>query len=252
MTEYLPGGNPVGGSVGAIPVSETLGGKEIKLDGNDALKVKFSDDATYVTYPGGVKAPASAVGVGSVDNTSSSSDSDSYYDDSSDSYSESSDSYSESSSSSSESSSTSTSKGVTRKPIKVTKDNYDEIFWRRNQSMVGGGTVSKPAITGIGSREIAARIAVNKSNLEANSQKIKAAASKLDSIWNEIKVNQIGRINDSWVGSAAEEYTSKVLNMEPKVNAVKEALQLIAKSYDAAINEIDSKQSQLTSKIKGI
>lgn len=165
---------------------------------------------------------------------------------------------------SSDSSSATVAKQIERKPVRVSDNANTDRFVNPSHTSEKGNRsfintfsgVANPGAaavkTGEGIHSMITKIDVNKSNLEANSKKIRNAASKLDSIWNDIKVGQIGKINNSWVGSAAETYTSKVLDMEPKINAVKEALSLIARSYDAAISEIDSKQEQLKGKIQGI
>ena len=96
------------------------------------------------------------------------------------------------------------------------------------------------------------QISVNKANLEANIKKIRSTINELDNVWNDIKNKQIKQIENSWAGAPAEAYINKVLNTEVKVNAVKEALELMAKSYSSAVDEIDSKQNELTNRISGM
>lgn len=95
-------------------------------------------------------------------------------------------------------------------------------------------------------------IAVRTAEIEANIKKLNSIVEQLQSVWNDIKANQITAINNSWVGSVASTYTAKVEGMEPKVKAACSSLELIANTYSKAIKEISEKESDLTNKVASI
>ena len=85
-------------------------------------------------------------------------------------------------------------------------------------------------------------ISVNENSIIENKTKLKEVASDIRTKWEVIK-GITNEIRNSWVGKDAEIYTDKLNNMGPKLDKTIEALDLIANTYEKALQEINQTQN---------
>ncbi len=85
--------------------------------------------------------------------------------------------------------------------------------------------------------------------LEDNIATLKKAIEALKSSWNgEIKRN-IDKINSSWIGKDCATYTSKLSNMDGKVQKTVQALELLCSTYEKARDMVASSKKQVTNAV---
>lgn len=87
-------------------------------------------------------------------------------------------------------------------------------------------------------------IAISEEALVANKAKLEQAAQDIVLKW-EIINGFVNTIEDSWAGKDAEAYINKLNKMKPKLESVSNALKLIARTYEKALEEIKNTQESV-------
>ena len=119
---------------------------------------------------------------------------------------------------------------------------YNKLLqYESNQKLNQSTQLANPAILSLKSNNIGPII----SNLNT-------CIGSLESSINEIKSNEIQKINDSWAAKEASIYISKVQAANEKINKVLEGLRLLSQTYSKALNESQTTQSEVSSVVENI
>ncbi len=95
-------------------------------------------------------------------------------------------------------------------------------------------------------------INITYSQLEENINMLKKSISTLKSSWDGETKRNIDTLNNSWVGQDCTAYTSKLMNMDSKVQNTISALELLCSTYEKARDMIRDNQSQVASSINNM
>lgn len=94
----------------------------------------------------------------------------------------------------------------------------------------------------------AATLLMSRSEIESLISKLNSARQEMESIWNDIKTNDIQKINESWAGADCAKYIEKInyLNIEASF----EAITLLVNAYTKTLSKVDEMQNNLVYKIE--
>ncbi len=92
-------------------------------------------------------------------------------------------------------------------------------------------------------------IKITYDQLEENIATLKKAIETLKSSWDGETKRNIDKINSSWAGKDCATYTSKLSNMDGKVQKTIQALELLCSTYEKARDMVASSQKQVTSAV---
>ena len=87
-------------------------------------------------------------------------------------------------------------------------------------------------------------MSVNIDGIRENKRLIEEAANDLASKWAIIDVD-VQHIDEAWAGKEAQMYKDKIKVMDNKIKKVIDALQIIANTYQKAIDEIEGNQNTI-------
>ena len=95
-------------------------------------------------------------------------------------------------------------------------------------------------------------INITYNELEQNISTLKSTISTLKSTWDQEIKNNLNTISGSWAGKDCEVYTSKLSNMDGRVQNTIQSLELLCSTYEKARDMVSSSQTQAKSDIESI
>lgn len=95
-------------------------------------------------------------------------------------------------------------------------------------------------------------ISITFDQLEENIAILKKSIATLKNSWNNETKKNINTLNNSWVGADCASYTSKLTNMDSKVQNTIAALELLCSTYEQARDMVKDNQSKTLSEINAL
>ena len=90
------------------------------------------------------------------------------------------------------------------------------------------------------------------SDIEAIIPQLQNVSAQLKEMWNSSMNSSLARIEDSWAGEDALRYTEKVRALDPRVNKMCQAIDLLAQTYQKVLDRSLSTESDVAQKISNI
>ncbi len=81
---------------------------------------------------------------------------------------------------------------------------------------------------------------------------LKKSANNMENAWEEIKGPIISSIKQAWTSKECDEYISKIEKMNTKVTNSIEALRLLARTYESAIEQLDATTKDIKNAISNL
>lgn len=100
------------------------------------------------------------------------------------------------------------------------------------------GTIISPVIPGRPKPGIGtgSGLILSLSDIEAIIPKLQSVSSELRTLWKNTLSGSVAKIENSWAGGDAKVYTEKVQALDPQVNNMCEAVDLLAKTYQKVLD----------------
>lgn len=118
------------------------------------------------------------------------------------------------------------------------------------------GVVVRPPIVqpayGVQVVHVPQDISITFDQLEENIAILKRSIATLKNSWNNETKRNINTLNNSWVGPDCASYTSKLTNMDSKVQNTIAALELLCSTYEQARDMVKDNQSKTLSEINAM
>ena len=97
-----------------------------------------------------------------------------------------------------------------------------------------------------------AKISISLDQLNTIVTKINSSSDEINKTWTTIKTDEIAKIRASWIGTDAEAYIAKVLEMDAEMTKAIQALKLLATTYTKARESIVQTQNTIKSSVTGL
>lgn len=109
----------------------------------------------------------------------------------------------------------------------------------------GPGSVTSSISTGFG-------LALSFAEIEEIIQKLKVVSAQLREAWNQTLNGTLAQIENSWAGADAVQYTEKVRILDPRVERICQAIDLLAQTYQKALSSSMTTESNVAQQISSI
>ncbi len=93
---------------------------------------------------------------------------------------------------------------------------------------------------------------ISQDNIRTIISSINNTVSTVDSLVNALSTNEINKINNSWAATEASEYVTKVNEAIGRVKKVNDGLRILSSTYNKALSQTDTTQSQVTGIVRSI
>ncbi len=93
---------------------------------------------------------------------------------------------------------------------------------------------------------------INQDNIKTIISSINSTVSSVDSLVNALNTNEINKINNSWAAAEANEYITKVNEAIGRVKKVNDGLRILSSTYNKALGQTNTAQSQATGIVRSI
>ena len=95
-------------------------------------------------------------------------------------------------------------------------------------------------------------LSLSLNDIEAIIPQLQNVSSQLKEMWNSSMHSSLARIEDSWAGEDALRYTEKVRALDPRVNKMCQAIDLLAQTYQKVLDRSVATESDVAQKISSI
>ena len=90
------------------------------------------------------------------------------------------------------------------------------------------------------------------SDIEEMIPKLRQASTDLKDVWSKTINSTVAKIENSWAGEDARVYTDKVQALDPRVDKVCQAIDLLAQTYQKVLDRSRTTVSEVSQKISSI